>query len=261
MEESYGMKELYSVVLKSTSDIEINGIKYSKGEIIAAFDKIMLMTLEDDKSFVTAHGGYDDRPLVIWESTKDVRFSLTQGVFSKTHLALSTNGRLFTKQQNEPILITNREILESNEQCQISLAQTPADNLFVYDYNTGAKITDYSIDDNIITLDSPYLQVVVTYVYNYMGGGTRMVMGQNLLNEFLELEGRTRVKDDKDGNTKTCIIRIPRVKVLSDISIRLGENAIPYVNRINILGCPKGSRTNSTIVEFTYLADDIDADF
>ena len=41
MNNEFGMKELYSVVFKATYPIEIGGIEYAKGEVIAAFDKFI----------------------------------------------------------------------------------------------------------------------------------------------------------------------------------------------------------------------------
>ena len=54
MDGKFEMKELYSVVIKPTYPVEIGGIQYAAGEVIASFDKICEYTkiyfdkLDDD---------------------------------------------------------------------------------------------------------------------------------------------------------------------------------------------------------------------
>jgi len=43
------------------------------------------------------------------------------------------------------------------------------------------------------------------------------------------LEGQTKVKDDVSGVIKTGIIRIPKIKITSTLSLMLGRNGNPYV--------------------------------
>ena len=52
-------------------------------------------------------------------------------------------------------------------------------------------------------------------------------MGKQLIPGFLRLEGKTRVKDDISGKVRTGIIEIPKLKLMSDLSMRLGKNANP----------------------------------
>jgi hypothetical protein len=42
MTNELGFKELYEVSLKSTSNIEVNGVQVEPGETIASFDKIQI---------------------------------------------------------------------------------------------------------------------------------------------------------------------------------------------------------------------------
>ena len=76
-------KSLENVHLKATQDIEANGIKFSEGETIALFDKIQISGLNELKDYVAARGGYDNRGHVFWETTKELRLTFSQGVFSK----------------------------------------------------------------------------------------------------------------------------------------------------------------------------------
>ena len=71
---------------------------------------------------------------------------------------------------------------------------------------------------------------------------------------------KTRVKDDITGQTHTGIIYIPRLKLVSDLSMRLGENAQPIVGRLDATAIPTGDRKNTEVMKIIFLDDDIDSD-
>ena len=77
MENKISFKELYSVSLKTTSTIEINGRRVEAGETIALFDSIQIANFQEIKQTASANGGYDNRALVVWENTKELRLNLT----------------------------------------------------------------------------------------------------------------------------------------------------------------------------------------
>jgi len=90
----FGIKELYSVKLKATYPIEIGGKYIEAGETIAFFDSVQIAGLQEFKTYVTAHGGFDDRAHVWWETSKQVSFSFERGIFSKVHFAMLSNSKL-----------------------------------------------------------------------------------------------------------------------------------------------------------------------
>jgi hypothetical protein len=76
----------------------------------------------------------------------------------------------------------------------------------------------------------------------------------------LELEGKTRVKDDTSGLVTTGIIKIPKLKLMSGLSMRLGAQANPVVGSFRAEGVPVDSRRNSYVMEMYFLDEDIDSD-
>ena len=109
MENLMGMKELYDVVLKATYPIEMGKRVIEEGEVILAFDKIQIAGLNEVKNYVAAQGGFDNRELVTWETTKELPLNFSQGVFSKNQLALLSNSKLIDfEPNNSVILITHR---------------------------------------------------------------------------------------------------------------------------------------------------------
>ena len=92
--EGIGFKELYQVSLKATYPIEMSGRQIEIGETIASFDKITIANFQEIKNTISSNGGVGNCALVFWESTKEVKISFSQGVFSKTQLSLMMNSQL-----------------------------------------------------------------------------------------------------------------------------------------------------------------------
>lgn len=65
--------------------------------------------------------------------------------------------------------------------------------------------------------------MILDYCFAYNSGATIARVGQPTFDGYLYLIGKTRFKDDESGATKTGIITIPRLKLVSDLSIRLGK--------------------------------------
>lgn len=252
-------KVLENVHLKATYDIEANGIRFSAGESIVVFDKIQLSNFDEIKEYVAARGGYDNRGHVYWETTKAMRFSFTQGVFSKTQFGLLNNAKVISVSDEEPLLITFDDELESDEIGILRPTKTPVDQIFVYDKESGNKI-EVEPSGIHFKIKEPYKDVIMRYRYNYEDGATVAKIGQQFLQGFLELEGRTRVKDDTSGLITTGIIKIPKLKLMSGLSMRLGAQANPVVGNFNAEGVPTDSRRNSYVMEMYFLNNDIDSD-
>ena len=72
MEQNFGAKELYQVVLKATYPIEVGNRKIETGEAICVFDKIQIAGLNNTISKSSANGGFDNRARVTWEDIKEM---------------------------------------------------------------------------------------------------------------------------------------------------------------------------------------------
>ena len=260
MNNEFGLKELYTVSLKLTYPIEVSGRKMEAGETIALFDEIRIADFSETNKFTSANGGFDNRSLVWWEETKDIRFSLTQGIFSKIQLSLMTNAKLLNVNSDQPISIAYREEVETDERGVAVLKHPIASEAFVYEKKTGEKVTNWTSNGNQLILQQAYQEIVVDYQYNYIDGATLISFGNALTNGYLSLEGRLRVKDDITGQVKTGIIKIPKLKLLSNLSMRLGDDAIPQVGRLDAVAVPMGPKGSKRIMEIYFLNDDIDSD-
>ena len=260
MTNELGFKELYEVSLKTTLPIEVSGEKIEAGETIAVFDRIQIANFQEIKSTASANGGWDNRAHIFWETTKEVKINFTQGIFSKIQLALMTNAQLINNEGEQIILINKREEFESDENGKIVIGRTLRGPVFVYDKATGKKITSWTLTTDSILLNEAYKSVIVDYWYDYDNGCQIMTVGRPLTQGYLSLVGKMRVKDDITGKVKTGIIKLPKLRLMSDLSIRVGSDAIPQVGRLDAVAVPEGGRGQSKVMEIIFLNDDIDAD-
>lgn len=254
----FSLKELYDVVLKATYPMDINGIHFDEGDVITKFDRLQLANFSEVRSFAAATGGFDNRARVIWDDLKEVPLYFNQGIFSKLQMAIANNLKITDIQANEEVILTQTEELESDGDGRVILKYTPVSNIKVN--GPCGKPIEYTIENNIITIPKIYQQVMVSYNFKYTNKATKLIVGQRFLNGYLALEGRTRVKDDVTGHTHTGIIKIPRLKLMSDLSMRLGEDAIPMMGTFKAVGYPVGVKGNRKAMEIIFLEDDIDSD-
>lgn len=256
--EQFSFKELYDVSLKATYPFDFGDRHISKGEVVAMFDKIIIANFKEVTSHITAHGGYNDATLVSWETTKEININFTQGVFSKEQFSLLNNARLLENANIGRPLISKREKTNSDENNQIQLEFSPVD-LFVYDENY-QKIEYEKVSEKIISVDKPYKKVIIDYTYEYDNKVSAVKIGQKLLSGYLELEGKIHYKDDELGHVRTGIIKIPKLKLVSELSMKLGEYASPIVGSMNAIGYPIGIRGRQIVMEIFFLEDDLDSD-
>lgn len=262
MENEFGMQELYFVQLKSTSLIEIKGQTIAAGEVIAAFDKIRIANFKDIHREVATQGGYQNRKLVVWNRTEGVDLVFTQGVFSKTQLALMHNSKLLSIGDNQVVRIAQRDELETNDEGIITLTHEPINSwIFVYNKETGEKLTDLQmVGKNQIRTPLVYKDVIVDYEYGYDNGADVSLIGEDIFDGYMSLEGRSRIKDDVTGETHTAIIYIPKLKITSDFNLTLGQDAQPIVGKFSAVALATGNRKQSRALEIYYLEDDLDKD-
>ena len=261
MEYEFSMKELYDVFLKTTYPIEIAEKRYEAGETLCVFDKVQISNFNEIKERITAHGGYADRDHVFWEDTKGINITLSQGIFNSLQFALLCNANMIYQKKGEEIKISKQEEIESDEQGNIIFSKEPEGDFFIYNKKTGEKITDYKvIDGKNVSINKPYTSVILDYKYVYSGGAQILTVGRCLIEGFLRLEGKTRVKDDISGNVRTAFFEVPKLKLMSDLSMRLGKNANPVVANFSFKALPDDKGPSAKVMNLYFLNDDVDSD-
>lgn len=253
-----GLKEIYDCQLKASFPMDIAGKTIEKGEPIAIFQSIQFGNIDEFKTHAAAKGGFNNRTQITWDSTKEIAFNFTQGIFSKLHLAILSNSDM---KEVEVIPAPKVEIITTNDLSIATLKYTPILNtLFLYKKD-GSKITDYVVNNKVITFTNlMYEDVNAVYDFEYTSGASNIIVGRRLLQGYMELCAKTRLKDDETGQTVTGIIRIPKLVLMSDLSMRLGKDVPPMVGNFKTIGYPVGSKGSEKVMDFILLNDDIDSD-
>ena len=152
------------------------------------------------------------------------------------------NAKLFKNEGESIVPVNCHEESETDEKGIAILKHLISAPIFVYNKSTGEKMTDWSVNGEKLLTSAAYTDILVDYYYNYDNGYEIMSFGNSLTNGYFSLEGKTRVKDDITGQVKTGIIKIPKLKLLSNLSIRVGNDAVPQVGRLDAVAVPTGPR-------------------
>lgn len=290
LDQYFGVKELYEVVLKAKTPMQFGSRKLEVGEPVLYFENINMSVLSERSTAIMARGGWSNMPRVIWEDRSEVQFSLTEGVMSSISMGILLSASVSEKKSTtETLLIPKREgpfILEDG--CLFLQHQpfiSKEKKVFIYEYERDVaqkkvygefkpEKNQYNsfIDETLIcikvyqdkekTIDADATkQYIVDYYYEYTDEALLYTIQKERFNGLFTLEGKFYSKDENEGLNYTNLIYMPKVRVVSDINLRLGERADPTTSVFNIIGLPESVVGNrkGLILEITRLSEDIDA--
>lgn len=298
VEQSTGIKELYDVNIRLTSPIEILGKKYDINESILSFETAEIAQIEEEKTNVSATGGFHNPALINWEVDKEMRFGITHGVLSPLSWALLSNSKIM---EPETKSVSYRESLKcicDQNYCYVDLKYCPNATeplgaqpnpnfeplpmgrrpelllkplpptkirwIFCYNGETGEKISKFQIFQNRIFFEESYNSIVIDYTFYYEDKIKVIEVGNRLFKGFLKLDGKMSIKDQKTGEVTTGILELPKIKLSSSLSIRLGKNAASSaVSDFFFVGYPDESRRREEqqIANITFLNHELTGDY
>lgn len=315
LNQYFGLKELSQVTLRARTDMWFGSRRVEAGEPILYFENVSMSTLNERNSLVSARGGWENRPRVVWDSRDDVTFTLQEGVMSSVGMSilLSANAvshcetakeddylllphheqliiqksmctlRDYTENESEPEEYFN--FIQLSHQPEIRLPQYKVfllafarDNIQVKLYGkfvtnahdeTETLLVLYNDKNLTSLLEDNYEYCVADYYYKYskesrQGAEAPLVytLSRDRFNGLFTLEGKFYSKDENDGKNYINLLYMPKVRILSDINLRLGEKANPTVSVFNILGLPVNETgKRDMILEITRLDQVEDEDF
>lgn len=290
IDQYFGTKELYEVVLRANTPMQFGSRYIEEDEPILYFENINLALLSERSVPIMARGGWSNMPRVIWEDRSEVSFSLSAGVMSSTSMGLLFSAKVTeAKEETDSLLVSKREgpFLLDNHRMELKHwpVKYPKKKAFIYEYERdvaqrklyGKRIHGIMdpFDDNkevpcIEVYEDKELtipadeskQYIIDYYYEYTDEALIYTIQKERFNGLFSLEGKFYSKDENDGLNYTNLIYMPKVRIMSDINLRLGERADPSVSEFNIIGIPENKigYKNGLILEITRLAEDIDAE-
>ena len=289
LDQYFGHKELYEVVLKAKEPMRFGNRYIEAGEPVLYFENVDMSMLNEQNRAIFARGGWANQPRVTWEDRSEVTFSMTEGVMSSVGMSILLSANVTQEGVDKPIPIQKREgpleITELNDQNHgfyISHKPIgyPEKKIFIMEYSRDAvqkkvygRLTEnqsplgpqYFIsvyDDKDLTIPVDVRkQFVVDYYYEYGKEALVYSVQKERFNGLFTLEGKFYSKDENEGHNYTNILYMPKLRIVSNINLRLGERADPTVSTFNIVGLPDvvGNKKD-VIVEIIKLGEDIDDD-
>lgn len=259
-------------------------------EPVLYFNNVNMSVLTEQDKLVIARGGWGNMPHVIWEDRSEVQFQMVEGVMSQTEMSILLGANMVQKKEDVPLFIQIKEgPMQLDNQHRLYLKHWPELKerkafIFGYDRNAiqkkryGKLITDSPdpfqpdmmrpcievyknkdlIQENLADTDDEY---VVDYYYEYKDEALIYAIEKERFNGLFTLEGKFYSKDENKGYNYTNIIYMPKVRIASNINLRLGERADPTVSTFNIIGLPETiGEYKNLIVDITRLNEDIDGD-
>ena len=120
---------------------------------------------------------------------------------------------------NEPLPMGRRE--------ELLLKPLPPSKtkwIFCYDVDTGQRIREFEIYQNRLFFQNPVRMVMIDYTFCYEDKIKVIEIGNRLFNGFLRLDGKMSAKDERTGEVSTVILEMPKIKLSSNLSMRLGRD-------------------------------------
>ena len=286
-DQYFGHKELYEVVLRAKNPMQFGDRYIEVDEPILYFNNVQMAMLSEQNKPVFARGGWANMPRVIWDDRNEVTFQMVEGVMSSVGMGILLSSNVLAKEQDKPLYIhkiegpfkvgANRHLYLQHWPVSSDIRKT-----FIFDYDRNAvqqKIYGKLIhgltdplgqelhciqifkDKNCETLADNSREYLVDYYYEYEKEALIYSVQKERFNGLFTLEAKFYSKDENEGNNYTNILYMPKVRIVSNINLRLGERADPTVSTFNIIGLPEtvGDQKN-LIMEITRLGQDIDAD-
>lgn len=285
-DQYFGVKELHEVVLRAKVPMQFGTRAIEADEPVLYFENVSLAMLSEHNRPTMARGGWENMPRVIWDSRSEVQFQMVEGVMSSVSMGILLSSNVTASTKDAPILVNKREgPRELVGDHYFYLDHWPVDYIqkktFIFEYDRdvaqkkvyGKRISGMKdpFDD---TIERPCIQLytdkacteladmnkeyIVDYYYEYGEDALIYTVQKERFNGLFTLEGKFYSKDENEGLNYTNIIYMPKVRVVSDINLRLGERADPMVSTFNIIGLPENvGANNSMILEIKRLDRDI----
>ena len=264
--------------------------RLEEGEPVLYFENISMSVLTEKNQPIMARGGWSNLPRVIWEDRSEVQFTLSEGVMSSISMGILLSAEVGARKQGEPLLVSKREgpyELDDNHRLFLNYWPVSSDQkkTFIFEYERDVaqkkvygKRIHGQMDPFEPEKECPCIEVykdkelqeladinkkyIVDYYYEYGEEALVYTIQKERFNGLFTLEGKFYSKDENEGMNYTNLLYMPKVRVVSDIHLRLGERADPTMSVFNIIGLPEnvGGDKKSLILEMTRLSTDEDAD-
>lgn len=279
--QEMGIKELEHVVLKAKEEMILGDRVFEAGEPVLFFRNIQVALLSEDARMVAAQGGFLNQPRVIWEDRNNTTFQFSNGTLNPISLNLLIEANVIHK---EKTLVPFQEFIEIEKDLDTKSLRTivlkynpsyekkrfyygfSAENLQVplkvvseiSQYDEITKRTKTSVTIDASSFDGELEGIMADYYFIPEKDPIIYSMDRERKPNLYTLEATFYLKDENDGLLHTGIIEMPKVQIMSNINLRMGERADPTVGTFRIVAMPENyDNYNSVVWRMLYLENDI----
>lgn len=261
--QEMGIKDLEQVVLKAKDYITLGSYTFEPGEPVLYFKNIQIALLSESTTVIAARGGYLNQPRVIWEDRSDTTFSFSNGTLNPISLNMLLEANML---QQEQVFVPKQEIVVLDDQGVGYLGHEPVLSKKRYykvleagNIQHNQKLQPKE-EGKIIDFGPDYAEfaIMADYYFEPKNQPLTYTMNRERKANLYSLEATFYLKDENDGLLHTGILEMPKVYIMSNINLRMGERADPTVGTFRIVAMPENKDSyDSMICKITYLDEDI----
>lgn len=260
--QEMGIKDLEHVVLKAYSPMSLGGKVFEENEPILLFKNLQIALLSENTRIVAARGGYLNQPRVIWEDRNDTTFQFTSGTINPLSLNLLLEANMLTPQKTY-IPFQEELELDGDGNCYLSHIPTSDRKSFYKTFqrnNLQQKIQPKEQSENFLSFGEEHSDeaVIADYYFIPKNAPRTYTMNRERQANLYKLEATFYLKDENEGLLHTGILEMPKIYIMSNINLRMGEIADPTVGTFKIVAMPENlDGYEQTVCRITYLDEDI----
>lgn len=265
--QEMGIKNLEHIVLKAREDTYMYGREYEAGEPVLYFENVQIAQLTENAQIIAAKGGFMNQPRVIWEDRGETMFSFSNGTLNIHSLNMLLEANIVHRDE---VAIPFKEYVDI-ERGRGYLKHIPLLNkkvfCFTYDVNNiQTKIVDFNIEINeeqteaylVVGEDYNGQTLLLDYYFDPDSTAVHYTMSRERKPNLYTLEATFYLKDENDGLLHTGLLEMPKVYIMSNVNLRMGERADPTVGTFRIMAMPENTDGYDDLVyKITYLDEDI----
>ena len=261
--QEMGFKDLEHVVLKARDYIDIGPYTFEPGEPVLYFENIQIALLSENTQVIAARGGFLNQPRVIWEDRSDTTFQFSNGTLNPISLNMLLEANML--QQHNPLIPMQEVVDISGGRAYLSHDIDKTKKRFYKIFEAEniqhqTKLKPISEEGNLVCFADKELDatIVADYYFKPKNQPLTYTMNRERKANLYSLEATFYLKDENDGLLHTGILEMPKVYIMSNINLRMGERADPTVGTFRIVAMPESTDGyDSMVCRVTYLDDDI----
>ena len=248
--QEMGIKDLEHVVLKAKEYITLGNRSYEPGEPILYFENIQIALLSENTRLVAAQGGYLNQPRVVWEDRENTTFQFSNGTLNQLSLNMLLEANMLHELE---VYVPHKYQTEIDSNGRVWLP---------YSIATNKKPISEEVQDGqtLVVFDSQYADTTIIADYYFLpkNGAITYTMDRERKPNLYSLEATFYLKDENEGLLHTGVLEMPKIYIMSNINLRMGERADPTVGTFRIMAMPDNlDGHEATVCRITYLEDDI----